>query len=131
MPDRLPEAVRRLLDRIDSVAQLEVLLLLQRTAPDEWSARQLGEELRIEPAWAIEQLEFLRERGMLAESEPGAGVYRFQPATPELAKAIEALAAHYADRRVAVVALLYSKPTDHIRVFADAFRIRREDGEHG
>jgi hypothetical protein len=129
MADRLPEPVRRLLDRIDSVAQLEVLLLLHRTAPDEWTARQLGDELRLEPAWAAEQLEFLRERGMLGEVEHGT--YRFRPDTPELAKAVEALAAHYADRRVAVIALLYSKPTDRIRVFADAFRIRREEDEDG
>jgi hypothetical protein len=128
MPERLPEPARRLLERIDSVAQLEVLLQLHRSAPDEWSARSLADELRIEAAWAAEQLELLSERGLLARV--AAGVYRFQPADPEVAKDVDALAGQYADRRVAVIALLYSKPTDHIRVFADAFRIRREgDGD--
>ncbi|RIL01347.1 MAG: hypothetical protein DCC71_17960 [Proteobacteria bacterium] len=129
MPERFPEGVRRLLDRIDSVAQLEVLLLLYRSAPDSWSARQLGEELRIEPAWAAEQLGILCDRGLLAATEDCEGLFHYQPATAELEKAVMALAAYYEAQRVAVIAFLYSKPTDRIRTFADAFRIRREDDD--
>ncbi|HSJ97049.1 MAG TPA: hypothetical protein VLC53_08250 [Myxococcota bacterium] len=127
--DRLPLAVRQLLDRLDSIAQLELLLLLQRTAPDEWTAEQLAAELRIEPAWALEQLALLGARQLLAESEPGSGRYRFDPATPALAKSVEALASCYSELRVTVVGVLYSRPVDRIRVFADAFRIRREDDD--
>lgn len=132
MPDRgdeLPLPVRHLLDRLDSIAQLELLLLLQRTAPDEWTADRLAAELRIEEAWALDQLGLLRARGLLVESEPGSGRYRFDPATPALAKAVEALAACYPERRVTVVSVLYSRPSDRIREFADAFRIRREDDD--
>lgn len=134
MPDpgeRLPPAVRQLLDRLDSIAQLELLLLLQRTAPDEWTAEQLAAELRIEPTWALEQLALLRARGLLTECEPGGGRYRFDPETPALAKSVESLAACYSEQRVTVVGVLYSRPVDRIRVFADAFRIRREDDQGG
>jgi hypothetical protein len=37
------------------------------------------------------------------------------------------LAGCYNELRVTVVGVLYSRPVDRIRVFADAFRIRRED----
>jgi hypothetical protein len=127
--ERLPLAVRQLLDRLDSIAQLELLLLVQRTAPDEWTAAQLAAELRIEPAWALDQLALLQRSGLLAECEAGSGRYRFAPATPDLAKAVESLAACYSEQRVTVVAQLYSRPVDRIRVFADAFRIRREDDD--
>jgi hypothetical protein len=50
-------------------------------------------------------------------------------ASSALEKAVEMLAACYADRRVSVVAQLYSKPTRRIRVFADAFLLRRDDGD--
>jgi hypothetical protein len=125
--ERLPLPVRQLLDRLDSIAQLELLLLLQRTAPDEWTAEQLAAELRIEPSWALAQLALLGANGLLTECEPGSGRYRFDPATPALAKAVEALAACYGEQRVTVVSVLYSRPVDRIRVFADAFRIRREE----
>lgn len=132
MPDpgeRLPASVRQLLDRLDSIAQLELLLLLQRTAPEEWTAEQLAAELRIEPAWALEQLGLLHESGLLTQCKPGSGRYRFDPATPDLAKSVEALAACYSEQRVTVVSQLYSRPVDRIRVFADSFRIRREDDD--
>jgi hypothetical protein len=129
MPDRrpLPDTVRSLLARLESIAQLEVLLLLARTAPREWDAERLAAELRIERAWAQEQLATLRQRDLLVESEAGAGLYRFEPSSPALAKSVEALAASYADRRVSVVAALYAEPGERIREFAEAFRIRRED----
>jgi hypothetical protein len=129
MAERLPEDVRQLLDRLDSIAQLELLLLLQRTAPDEWTAEQLAAELRIEPSWAIEQLSLLRARGLLTEAAQSTGRFRFDPATPALAKTVECLAQYYQDLRVTVVAALYSRPNDSIRVFAEAFRIRKEDGD--
>jgi len=127
---RLPEIVERLvLDRIDSIAQLEVLLALHRSAPSAWSAADVGRELRIDPVWAAEQLAVLRDRELLGEAPPGAHRYCFDPATDALAKAVDALAACYADRRVTVVALLYSRPGPPIRALAEAFRIRREDGD--
>jgi hypothetical protein len=129
-PHGIPEPVRRLLlEQLDSIAQLEVLLLLHRTAPDEWDAAQLAQELRIDIAWASEQLDVLQRRGLLTASPSDPSRRRFEPGTPDLAKAVEALAACYADRRVSVVALLYSQSADRIRVFADAFRIRQEDDD--
>jgi hypothetical protein len=128
--DGLPEEVRRLLsERLDTIAQLEVLLLLQRTAPREWDAGALSRELRIERRWATEQLVLLHRAGFLEESSAGPGLFRFQPASLELGKAVESLAASYADRRVSVVALLYSKPPAPMRLFADAFRIRKEEDD--
>lgn len=133
MPDpsgNLPDEVRRLLDeRIESIAQLEVLLLLHRTAPQDWDAEGLSRELRIEPGWAAELLALLRRAALVEESPAGDGSHRFAPASPELAKAVESLAASYADRRVTVVASLYSKPVGRIRVLADAFRIRKEESD--
>lgn len=128
--DDLPDEVRRLLDdRIESIAQLEVLLLLHRTAPQDWDAEGLSRELRIEPGWAAELLALLR-RAELLEGTPGRpGFHRFGPSSPDLAKAVESLAASYADRRVTVVASLYSKPVGRIRIFADAFRIRKEESD--
>jgi hypothetical protein len=126
--DELPVEVQELLaDRLESIAQLEVLLLLQRSAPEDWDAERLSSELRIERAWAAAQLPRLREQGFLARS--GAQHYRFRPASPELAKAVESLAACYADRRVRVVAQLYSKPTRGVRGFAEAFVLRRDDDD--
>jgi hypothetical protein len=131
MPDAegaIPEAVRRLLaERIDSIAQLELLLLLHRSAPEPWDAQRVAAELRLEPAWAEGELAELCRRGLCAEASADAPSYRFHPASSELEKAVATLAACYGDRRVTIIGLIYGRPNDPIRQFADAFRIRRED----
>lgn len=129
-PKELPEEVRSLLERISSISQLETLLLLHRTAPMEWHAVQVAAELRIEARAAEEQLFALAARELLdlheVEAE-GEVRFRFAPASPALGEAVAALAAAYEKRRVTVVQTLYSKPAGAgIRVFAEAFRLRKE-----
>jgi hypothetical protein len=52
--------------------------------------------------------------------------YRYAPATAEQERVVEDLARCYNERRVSVITLIYSKPRDHIRSFANAFRIRED-----
>jgi hypothetical protein len=51
--------------------------------------------------------------------------YRFAPATAEMEAAVDGLAESYAKYRVAVIALIFSKPSERVRTFSEAFRIRR------
>jgi predicted ArsR family transcriptional regulator len=128
----LGDEVRALLLRsIDSIAELETLLLLHRDPAGAWDAARVAAELRVEPRSAEEQLAGLAERGLLSAEGSGSGrSWRYGPATRELARAVDALAAAYDERRVSVVEFLYSKPAvDKLRVFADAFRLREDDSD--
>jgi hypothetical protein len=122
-----------LLETIDSIAQLETLLLLHRDETGAWDAVRVATELRVEPRGAEAQLAALAARGLLRpEGEGSARRWRYGPATSALARAVDALAVAYAERRVSVVEFLYSKPAppvDKLRVFADAFRLREDDGD--
>jgi hypothetical protein len=113
-------------DHIESVVQLEVLLLLHANPQRIFSAADIATELRIDPAWAGEQLVNLCSRGILACTSPAQGLYRYGPRIPEMDRAITGLAQAYADRRVTVIGLIFSKPVDKIRSFADAFRLRKD-----
>src|SRR5688572_16331462 len=112
MPDldpAIPEGVRQLLlERIDSVAQLELLLLFHGSAPQFWDAEQLSAELRIERSWVEDQVHALCEQGLLTQNPQQPNCYHFQPRSSDLAKHVTILAEMYAERRVSVVALLYS-----------------------
>jgi hypothetical protein len=124
----LSDQVRALLlGTIESIAQLETLLLLHQDATGTWDAARVAAELRVEARSAEAQLVALAERGLLRAEPRG---WRYGPATPELARAVDALAADYEKRRVSVVEFLYSKPAvDKLRVFADAFRLREDDSD--
>jgi len=123
----IPTNVRRFLhDQIESVVQVEVLLLMQAEPTRAFGSTDLVQALRVEPAWAAAQLSDLCGRGILAEAGPGS--YRYAPRAAEVADAVTGLARAYADRRVTVIGLIYAKPSEPLRSFADAFRLRRDRG---
>jgi hypothetical protein len=125
----LSQIVRQLItERIDSLVQLEVLLLLVRPGGGTWTAQAVSDALRINPGYAAGELTTLRARGLAAVAGDAIGgdpAYRYAPASPELDAAVQELVQAYADRRVAVVTFIFSKPVDKIQTFADAFRLRK------
>jgi hypothetical protein len=128
----LPEAVCRLIaEHIDSVEQLEVLLLLWRHASRGWAPEAVARELRIEPASADKRLEDLERGGFLQCRDRACREYWYAPAPSERDALVRGLAEGYAERRVTVINLIFSKPVDRIRTFADAFLLRKDEDSHG
>ncbi|WP_373044470.1 hypothetical protein [Vulgatibacter sp.] len=122
----ISEEVRTfVVEHIDSVEQLEVLLLIRASAKRTWTAEGVASELRIDPRSAGQRLEDLRKAGLVAPAE-GGGVC-FSPRSQSLARVVEELAQSYHTHRVSVISLIFSKPSERIRSFSDAFRLRRED----
>jgi hypothetical protein len=114
-------------EHLNSVEQLEVLLLLHDRPSEEWTAATVARQLYIDPTSAGRRLADWHARGLLSVSEAADPAYRFAPRSNELRQAARDLASTYAERRVTVTNLIFSKPTDHISVFADAFRIRPKE----
>jgi hypothetical protein len=125
-PDEIPVAVRELLQRdIDSVEQLEVLLLLHDRPERDWTADEVSAELRTNGLSTAARLDDLTARGLIEEvARPGA--FRYGPRTAAQRRAVDGLAREYATRRVTVITLIFAKPIDRVRSFADAFRLRRD-----
>jgi hypothetical protein len=116
-------------DHIDSVLQLELLLLLQKKRDRDFDAGEVVAELRIDPAWAADQLEEFCSRGILTCADGTPRRYRYAPKSPALDAAIARLDHTYADRRVSVISLIFSKPADKLRSFSDAFRVRKDKSD--
>lgn len=125
----LTEDVRKLLaERITSVEQLEILLLLHRHAGQAWSARRVSDEIRTSEPSAAARLSDLELHGLLtSDEEGGERLFRFDPATEGLRSTVKNLADAYAERRYTVIDIIFSKPIDRLRLYADAFRIKKED----
>jgi predicted transcriptional regulator len=125
----IPEDVKQFIfGHISSVMQLEVLLFLARHAQQEWTVSALVKEFRVDPGWVETELGELCAHGLLLRNKSegsSEGSYQYLPSTVELEQAVAGLAKAYADRRVTVTTLIYSKPVDNIRVFADSFRLRK------
>jgi predicted transcriptional regulator len=125
--ENLPEIVRSLIVRhLDSVLEVEILLLLYGSRPRAWSAEEVVENLRIDRAWAATLLGKLCDAGLL-RCDAANQTYAYGPASAQLEAAVAALDAAYAARRVRVIELIFAKPLEKIRSFADAFRIRARE----
>jgi hypothetical protein len=124
----IPKHVERFIsDHIDSVELIEVLLLVKRSRDREWTAQEVSERLYTSLRSAAHRLEALRASRLVAVREEGAHAHhRYEPADAALGRAVDDLENVYAERRTRVINLIFSRPDDKIRTFADAFRIRED-----
>lgn len=122
--DSLPTGVAHLIrQHIESVLQLEILLLLHGTGAA-WTLSEIAGELRVDEPAILRWLDDLVRRGLvMASGGPGAA-YQLNPRSDVVA--VRALADAYRERRVAVISAIFERPSDAVRSFADAFRLRKE-----
>jgi hypothetical protein len=119
----VPAPVRRFIaSHIVSVAQLEVLLLLRAAADKEWTADEVARALVTQPEASAGWLENLAAHELAAGRE---GRYRYDPPSAEVERTVDALAESYATYRVAVISLIFARPSERVTSLADAFRLRR------
>jgi hypothetical protein len=112
---------------IDSVAQLEALLLLRAGVGQTWDPSAVAARLYIHPRTAADLLRRLHERELIMVANPEVPAYKYGPTTADLVRLVEDLAGAYARQLVAVTNLIHSKATANVHGFAEAFRFRREE----
>ncbi len=123
----ITEAVKNFIHQhINSVEQLEVLLWMLNSNNREWSAADLSRELYIQAASASTRLADLERSRLLKASQSTPPLYRYAPAEPALDQAAREVDAAYSIRRVGIINLILERPLDNVRVFSNAFRIRRD-----
>jgi predicted transcriptional regulator len=124
----IPQKVRRFLrEQVNSLVQLEVLLLLQSGPESEWTVDAVNRELNFGIELVRKHLADLHERGLIALVQDADDRYRYDPETTQLAEAVTALAKCYKERRVSITSFIYSRPLDDVRQFADAFKIMKDE----
>jgi hypothetical protein len=124
----IPEDVAQfIVEQIDSIAQIEALLLLRNEPQTHWNASLLAHRLYTTEKQTVEALERLRAAGLVVVSGSEQAYYRYEPASQELRHLVDRTAAVYATQLVPVTNLIHSKPKTRVQEFADAFRIRKEE----
>jgi hypothetical protein len=124
--DPFPSNIRQFILRsIDSVAQLEALLLLRANPQQKWNIPSVAKRLYITEQETAPLLANLCEQGLVVLNKPDE--YTYQPASADLTQMVDSLAEIYAKHLVPVTNLIHSKPRTRMQEFADAFRIRKEE----
>jgi hypothetical protein len=112
---QLPASVQQLIQgHFASAADVDMLLLLRRDHRG-WTAPAIARELRMDAEQAGTILARLHRTGLLRAT---GGSYWFDPRDPALAGAAATLAQLYPAYRMAVVSLIYGRPTGAISDFS-------------
>jgi hypothetical protein len=122
----IPEDVSKLLaTSIDTVAELEVLLFLRKRPDAEWDPKAVADLLYLDRDLSMAIFRKLHARGFLRVREQPLLLYQYAP-NEATAATLDALADIYASRRLMVVAMMAARrQRDGLRLFSNAFRIRR------
>jgi hypothetical protein len=121
--DEIPDDLRDfIVNQIDSIAQLEALLLLKDNPEHDWTAEECARRLYIGEDEAAQVLASLAAQGFLTASET---IYRFGVRSPAEAEIAERLSNLYRQKLIPVTNLIHSKQ-NRVQQFADAFRLRKD-----
>ena len=118
----VPNDIRNFIQRhIDSVAQLEALLLLRANPEEDWAARKVANRLYTDEQEILEVLARLCGDGLLSCRD---GIYRYECGAEDQ-RMVDRLADVYARHLIPVTNMIHAKPR-RIREFADAFKFRKD-----
>jgi len=126
MSEQIPQDIQTFAQKdIENIDRLRILLLLFRSPDKEWATYEVAAALYIKPDLAVAGLAQLEVKGLL--SGKAGRTYRYHPQTPETAELVTRLAQFDQERPVTLINLIYAKPLDQVRAFADAFRLKKNE----
>ena len=131
MVDRVPDEVTRFIRKnIHGLSQLELLLYLHNDPTKEVTQETIVREQSMAPDQVAGLLHDLCSRGLaVATDREGVRSYRYEPKTRQLARQVDALAEIYPKYRHRIIHLIFSKPSESVTNFAEAFRLRKDEND--
>lgn len=129
MPEEPPDRNqidRFILDEIDSVPQLEALLLIWNNRPKEWSCEDMAKALYVSDDIAQTILKDLASRRLIDEISGSRGQFALLAESPEKEVMLAALDRTYRRELVRISTMIHSKASRAVRDFARAFRFTKD-----
>lgn len=119
----IPSDVKEfILAYIDSIAQLEALLLLRASPNERWDVAKTARRLYVSESESHEVLSSLCVRGLLSRSESS---YSYSGLAMDKATMVDRLADAYRRHLIPVTNIVHQKPS-RIHEFANAFKFKRK-----
>jgi hypothetical protein len=125
-PIEIPTHLRRFLEgNIDTVPQLETLLLMHEKPDRGWLVADVASRNYITEQRATDTLNALERRGLVI-TEESPPRFRFSPANDEVRALVAELALCYQRNLSAVTELIHAKPSASVKEFARAFDLKKD-----
>jgi len=122
------DAYEFILEEIDTVPQLETLVLLWNSRPVGWTPEELASRLYVPAEQVVNLLKIMVRQGLVAEQSTSPPRYAYLPKSDEQDELMREVDNAYRRDLVRVSNMIHSKASPAVRDFARAFRIRKERG---
>lgn len=120
-----PHVLQFIAEQIDTVPQLECLLLLHQHDSQDWLADHVAARIYISRESAHAILQTL-ERRRLVVSEGDPPRYRFSPTEMASRELVAEVAGAYQRHLVPIATFIHSKASASVREFARAFELKKD-----
>lgn len=123
----IPDNVLRFVsERIDTVPQMEALLLLWENQTRAWDEDEIGTRIYVTPDAAAEIMRTLQRRQLILAEGANPLRYRYNPVWDRTGDLMAQVATEYRRHLVAMATLIHSKAPSSVREFARAFDLKKE-----
>lgn len=109
---------------IQSVEKLEIVLLFFREPMRTRTQAEIVQLIQSSPGAINQKLDQLTAEGFVTKEPDGS--YRFQPKSTTITNDVALLDEAYRHRRTKVIEAIFSRTTEELRAFSDAFKLRKE-----
>ena len=118
------ELTKFIAQNIESIEKLEILLTLARSAEKPWSVSDMYQEIQSSMVSVEKRLAELTSAGFAKRESNG---FRYAPNSEEPRRLISTLDQAYRTRRIKVIESIFSRKTEQIQKFAEAFKFRKDN----
>jgi hypothetical protein len=123
----IPAAVLQfVLKRIDTVAELETLLIMSAEETREWSVDDIAARIYVANPSAAAVLHALRARRLITGDEAGVR-FSYTPASEEERQMILQTAIAYRTHLIPIATLIHKKASGPVHEFARAFNLKKDE----
>lgn len=126
MADQDDEVLGFIAQEIDSVPELEALLLLWQQRPKAWSAEEVAKRLYTDADYARTVLLDLKRKELISASIAEPDSFQYASDSERRNRIIGRTEEVYRRQVVRISTLIHSKPSSAVREFARAFRLTKE-----
>lgn len=126
LPDLPDNVLQFLAEKIDSVPQLEALLLLWENRGRSWSEGELAARIYVKSEEALSILSALQRRGLVAIEGVQPPRYRYDDAWDRGGDLMSQVATTYRRHLIPVATLIHSRAPSSVREFARAFDLKKD-----
>ncbi len=126
-PPQIPDSVLQFIaERIDSVPQLEALLLLCESPQRSWTEEEVAARIYVSRVAAAQILQALQRQNLVTPAAAQSPQYQYNPQWDPTGQVMPEVTAAYRRHLVQLATFIHSRASTAVREFARAFDFKKD-----